>query len=247
MDLSKIQAVLFDLDGTLYHQVPLRGFMALELATTPMVYWSFRRAISIIRMMKKFRSMREELRDLGCPVEQSLLELQYSRPAEAVGVSSMEVEGAVREWMYRRPLKYLALCRRKGVIDFFEKARHRGLRLGVFSDYPVQEKLEALGLLPNVDLMLCATDPEVNAFKPHSRGFLRACEILKLAPHEILYVGDRVDVDAKGAAAAGMPCVIFHGKQVTHVEALDQPVFFPSFSLLQQFLLGGEAQIPSYS
>jgi putative hydrolase of the HAD superfamily len=48
----------------------------------------------------------------------------------------------------------------------------------------------------------------VNAFKPHPRGFLAACEGWGWSPHEVVYVGDRCEVDAMGAAAAGMPCVI---------------------------------------
>jgi putative hydrolase of the HAD superfamily len=49
---------------------------------------------------------------------------------------------------------------------------------------------------------------DVNAFKPHPRGFLAAAERWGLAPDSILYVGDRPEVDAVGAAAAGMRCVV---------------------------------------
>ena len=54
-------------------------------------------------------------------------------------------------------------------------------------------------------LVLCATDPEIDAFKPHPRGFLYACRRWSLDPAEVAYVGDRADVDLAGAAAAGMP------------------------------------------
>jgi len=86
-----------------------------------------------------------------------------------------------------------------------------GLHIGVFSDYPAQEKLQTLGLDKQVKLTLCATDREINAFKPHPRGFLRACEYWGLRPEEVLYVGDRPEIDAEGAAAAGMPCAILSG------------------------------------
>ena len=52
------------------------------------------------------------------------------------------------------------------------------------------------------------SDPEIDAFKPSPRGFLRACELWDLEPADVLFVGDRPEVDAAGAAAAGMPCVI---------------------------------------
>ena len=62
------------------------------------------------------------------------------------------------------------------------RARHsrrwsqRGLKVGVFSDYPAEEKLKALRLDHVVSLSIDATEPDVNAFKPHPRGFLKAAE-----------------------------------------------------------------------
>jgi FMN phosphatase YigB (HAD superfamily) len=83
----------------------------------------------------------------------------------------------------------------------------------VFSDYPGDQKLRALNLSGfNIWPVLCATDPQVNAFKPHPKGFLRACGLWTLAPDEVLYVGDRYEIDAVGAAAAGMPCAIIFNK-----------------------------------
>jgi len=78
----------------------------------------------------------------------------------------------------------------------------------VLSDYPTESKLRALGLAGRFSPVVCATDPDVDAFKPSPRGFLRACELWGLPPRDVLMIGDRTDVDAAGAIAAGMPCVI---------------------------------------
>jgi FMN phosphatase YigB (HAD superfamily) len=59
-----------------------------------------------------------------------------------------------------------------------------------------------------MSLALCATDPDINAFKPHPKGFLHACARWGLPPAEVLYVGDRPEVDALGAVQAGMPCAL---------------------------------------
>ena len=80
--------------------------------------------------------------------------------------------------------------------------------MGVFSDYPAAAKLRALELVRHFSIVVCATDPDVGALKPHPRGFLCASARWQLDPAEVLFVGDRIDVDATGAAAAGMPCVI---------------------------------------
>ena len=212
MESSKIRAVLFDLDGTLYDQSRLRSLMVLELCTLPFRVRSWSRVCSTLRIIRCFRSIREDLRDLGCPADQALVELQYVQAGERAGVEAAEVERVITEWMYHRPLKYLKWCRRQGVKMFFAEAAQRGMNIGVFSDYPVKEKLEALGLSKYVQLLLCATDKDINAFKPHPCGFLKACEHWGLRPDEVLYVGDRPEVDAKGAGAAGMPCVIVNGK-----------------------------------
>ena len=115
---------------------------------------------------------------------------------------------AVDEWIYRRPLKYLRLVRRRGLIPLLEGLRDRGIHRGVFSDYPAADKLEALGVAGHFDLAISAIDRDVAAFKPAPRGFLVACERWHLTPQDVLYVGDRPDVDLAGATAAGMRCAI---------------------------------------
>ena len=80
--------------------------------------------------------------------------------------------------------------------------------MGVFSDYPGSDKLVALGVAEHVSLVVCATDEAVNAFKPHPRGLTHACAAWGLRPEQVLYVGDRPEVDAAAAAAQGMPCAI---------------------------------------
>ena len=53
---------------------------------------------------------------------------------------------------------------------------------GVLSDYPAEAKLQALGLAGRFSPVLCATDPEIGAFKPNPRGFLHACAVWNLPP-----------------------------------------------------------------
>lgn len=199
-------AVVFDLDGTLYRQPPLRRRMLGELARAPFRLGP-REALSVVRALRAFRSAREELRELGRP-EESLEELQYRIPARRLRVEPERVRAIVEEWMFRRPLPHLAPCRRPGLVELLDELRGRGVELGVFSDYAPDEKLAALGVREYFAVRLCAVDAEINAFKPHPRGFRFACERLALEPVQVLYVGDRADVDSAGAAAAGMECVL---------------------------------------
>jgi HAD superfamily hydrolase (TIGR01549 family) len=184
--------------------------MALELAALPLrdSPASARRTWSALRA---FRSVREELRGLGA-AEALLDRLQFQRPADRLQIKAEDVEAAVSEWIFQRPLKYLRPCRRAGVESLLGYLASRGIPAGVFSDYPPREKLQALRVAEKISLVACATDAEINAFKPHPRGFVWACERWGLEPSEVLYVGDRVEVDALGAANAGMPSVIISRK-----------------------------------
>jgi FMN phosphatase YigB (HAD superfamily) len=209
-----IRAVLFDVDGTLYHQAPLRILMAAELASTPWVGRAPWKVPRLWRMLAAFRHVREELRALGRP-DEPLARLQYTRAADRAGVPVEDMEAAVDEWIYKRPLKYLPRLVRSGMTDVLSGLAARDLRLGAFSDYPVADKLDAMGLRPSIALELDATAEAINAFKPHPRGLEVACERWSLAPDQVLYVGDRADVDALGAAHAGMPCAIVGAAPVT--------------------------------
>jgi HAD superfamily hydrolase (TIGR01549 family) len=232
-----IRAVLLDVDGTLYHQRPLQCLMAFELSTLPIANRSFISAYRIWQALAHFRRVREELRDL-CQPEPCLAHLQHSEVARQVGMESANIEAIVCEWMVQRPLKYLTMCRRRGVVQFCSFLRERGIQIGVFSDHPVIEKVSTLGLSPWVSVALCATDPAIDAFKPHPKGFLRACALWGLPPEEVLYVGDRIEIDAVGAASAGMPCAILCGRRGRrHHRPVSQPYLScTSFTDLQHFL-----------
>jgi len=198
--------VLFDLDGTLYAQFPLRVAMLGEMGVVCGASIA-RGGARIPRVLRAFRSMREELRhhdDLGEP----LAVRQYSAVSAKLGCSPEDVESIVHEWMYRRPLKWLAYCRRRGVMELLRFLEVRGIPKGVLSDYPAHDKLAALGLAGRFDPVLSAVDPEVGAFKPDPRGYLVAAARWGVPPASVLYVGDRIDVDAKGAVAAGMACAV---------------------------------------
>lgn len=80
-----------------------------------------------------------------------------------------------------------------------------GMRVGVVSnsDGPHQRaKLAAVGLSDAFEVVVISG--EVGHPKPDPRIFAEACRQLALPPERVAYVGDRLDVDARGAAAAGL-------------------------------------------
>jgi putative hydrolase of the HAD superfamily len=203
-----LRGVLFDVDGTLYDQRALRLRMGLEWARFAVTHG--RAAAEAWRSIVAFRRTREDLRALGRP-QARLEELQYAEAARRAGLDEGRLRAVIDDWIFRRPLRHLRPCRRPGIDELLRALRQRGLPVGVVSDYPGRSKLEALGLAEHVTLTVCATDPAVNAFKPHPEGLAHACRTWAVRPADVLYVGDRPEVDAAGAAALGMPCVIVGG------------------------------------
>ena len=232
-----LRAVLLDVDGTLYDQRYLRLLMIMELWALPLSSYSLRSAYNTWQAIRHFRRVREELRTWGQPAG-CLARLQYIEAAKQSGIDLTTMESSVSEWLYERPLKYLRRCRFPGIPAFLSFLTSANLRVGVFSDYPAADKLEALDLIDAIPLVLCATDPEINALKPHPNGLLRACSLWGVSPDEVLYVGDRPEVDAVAAAAAGMPCVIItrSGRRTNPQSRHSHYAILHSFAELEQAL-----------
>ena len=123
------------------------------------------------------------------------------------------MESVVKEWIFDRPLYWLKRIADKEIGELLIRLKQRGYRLGVFSDYPVKSKIIALGLEPDIlDVLICATDNNINAFKPHFAGFKRAADLWGVETNNIVYVGDRAETDMEGALNAGMYAVLIqHG------------------------------------
>lgn len=80
-----------------------------------------------------------------------------------------------------------------------------GVRLAIVTNgegEPQRAKLAAIGLTDRFPVFVASA--EVGMRKPDAEIFLHACERLGVAPHEAAHVGDRLDLDAHGAAAAGL-------------------------------------------
>jgi HAD superfamily hydrolase (TIGR01509 family) len=198
------RAVVFDVDGTLYAQGPVRRAMMLRLigahASRPLT------GARTMRILSAYRYAQEALRETGFEGDVGTHQLEVA--AAKAGARTEDVRALVEEWMETAPLDAVAANRRPGVIDVLDELGARGVALGVVSDYPAERKLAALGLGGRFDVVVTAQDPRVHAFKPSPKGILVALEALNVEAAEALYVGDRADVDSTAAAAAGVRCVL---------------------------------------
>ena len=96
-----------------------------------------------------------------------------SRRRRSCECRSPKSKSVTTEWMIERPLKHLARCRAAAPIELLASLQARGIELGVLSDYPAAAKLERSASAGRSRSCCAPTDPEIGAFKPHPRGFLR--------------------------------------------------------------------------
>jgi len=207
-DFSNIKGILFDVDGTLYHQAPLRLFMILLLIASNInnPKGLFRKA----RVIKAYRKAQEILRTQKI-AQNNCADRQISFAVLLTREPTDYVSEVINEWFEKRPLPFLPFCRRKDLKQALNGLAQYGFRLGIFSDYPARHKLKALGIDKYFKTVVTSKDPGVTGFKPITNGFDIAAQKMGLPINQILYVGDRVDIDGDGATAAGMPVVIIKG------------------------------------
>ncbi|MER6916192.1 HAD family hydrolase [Streptomyces sp. NPDC000594] len=85
-------------------------------------------------------------------------------------------------------------------LDALGEYRHGALSN---SSLAVQEpRLAALGVRDRFETLHCGAD--LGVAKPVAEAFHIACRALRLPPQEVAYVGDEPDIDARGAAEAGL-------------------------------------------
>lgn len=211
-DRRQLKALLFDVDGTLYHQKPLRRAMVLHLIRHHLL--SPMSLLRTARILSAYRCAQEVLRKGIRPVG-SIAEAQLQMAAERAGVDVQAVAHCVVRWMEQEPLALLPRFLQPGLMELLNAACKKGLRLGVVSDYPAMEKLRALGIAGYIEVVVTAQEPDVNAFKPDPTGLKVALKRLGVSPQEVLYIGDRPEVDAVAAAAVGIPCVILTNERTS--------------------------------
>ena len=198
---SKLRGVTFDMDGTLYDLATIRRKLGLS-------------ALFNLKFLFAYTRTREEMRR-GGPYP-DFHRLLYERLAGKLKSTPDKMKAKTERLIYgkwykimdrARPFPYL-----EAVLDTLVEM---DVALGVISEYPVQRKLEGLGLGRYPWKSIVITE-EMGMLKPHPRPFLRAARELGLEPGEILHIGDREDCDVEGALAAGFQAALIlpRGKYV---------------------------------
>ena len=178
---APLEAVLFDLDGTLLDSVDL-------------IVASFEHTIAAAGLAPRTRA--EILEDFGRPLLAVLPE--WSGQPERTD----ELICTYREWnlahhdQLARPYP--------GVSEAVAALGDRGLRLGVVTSKPhdsARRGLRVCGIEARMEALVGCDD--LDQYKPHPAPVLAGCELLKVSPARCVYVGDAV-VDIQAGRAAGV-------------------------------------------
>jgi len=204
-NLTTFRLFIFDLDGTLYNQLKLRRKILLHLLLK-LIFFQIRPVDLII--IKVFRETRERHKGFS---SQNLDEEQYQWCAELVKFPASYVRQIISKYMFSFPLKHMSKLRYPGVSELFLKLNGANKSVVVFSDYPANEKMLALGL--KADRYFCSTDPEISQLKPSAKALQHICTEMNCNISETLLIGDRDDTDGESARLAGMAYLIIdpHG------------------------------------
>ncbi len=198
---ASYDAWLVDLDGTLYRARWVKLAMAVELA---LFGWS---ALATLRQFRHaHEAMREEQRFGGQALtHDSPFRVQLARTARLLNEPSERVERVVQDWMFRRPGKWIRRFPRASLLAELHAFKAAGGRTALVSDYPAQQKLDALGAGSLFDVIVANGEKNGPArLKPDPQGYLHAAALLDVAPRACLVIGDRDDADGAAARAAKM-------------------------------------------
>lgn len=214
-----IKGILFDVDGTLYKQFLMRTLMIVSFILTNFITpWKI---ISEGKIIRTYRRSLEHLRTNGKNISYND---HLKLTANNLKIPFTIVQEVVSKWMEIKPLKYIYLCRRRNLEKVINTLYQRNIKIGVYSDYPSREKLLALNILHYMSTVVCSTDSDVRSFKPSPHGFIVAAKKMNLDPSDILYIGDREDIDSEGAKGAGMQVVILKSKFKKNHHSTKYPV-----------------------
>jgi putative hydrolase of the HAD superfamily len=205
-----IKAVLFDMGSTLlefenhpWEELIQRGIDA--------VYDGFHaHGTRLPGRVEFYQAFRESYRETWQEAERSLMEMEIrvllQKTARELGLALSDAEVWKLVRAHYRPVSAQVTIY-ADTIETLADVRRRGMKIGLVSNtvWPGvlhKEDLERFGLIEFFDHLLFSADLGVR--KPHPQIFQAALEALDVAPHEAVFVGDRVPEDVEGAKRVGM-------------------------------------------
>ncbi len=199
--LKKVEAVLFDFEGTLVD-----------------LQWDLQGAVKeALEMLKTLRFPVQRFQGM----KYSTLMLEAIRMAQEIGQSAESVRekiGAVYDRFDEDAFTRWSL--RSGSEEFLSALKTEGIKTGLVSNVgrkALEKAALKLGLHPFFDVVVSRND--VQFMKPSGDGLRLALNLIQVVRDKALYVGDSLD-DIKAAKATGVSVIIIMGEENLKAELL---------------------------
>ena len=184
----KIKAVGFDIDGTLYPNLSMYIRSFSSFFGHPRLVYHFGKVRKEIRKTEYSGNFRDNQAKL----------LGYSMKIPKDKAAYLIEQHLYQKWVH----SFKGVTPFKTVRPVLLSLKREGLKLGALSDFPVEKKLDFLGLS---DLMEIAfSSEETGHLKPHGAPFTNMISRFGVKPEEILYVGNSYKYDIIGAKKEGL-------------------------------------------
>jgi putative hydrolase of the HAD superfamily len=215
-----IEAVAFDLDGTLYPNYSLNVRLIPLALKNPRLFWAFGKVRKIMHSERatEYEAGVEYAAEAGAGHAAASAEHEagaghtnfYNEQAAlAAGIMGAQpdiIRNRIEKLIYRGWEPYFRKIKLyPGVLECLEAFRGAGLKLGLLSDFPPQTKLKHLGI-DSWDAVLCSE--RTGRLKPKAAPFAELAKALGIEPGKILYVGNSFRYDVTGAKKAGMSAAL---------------------------------------
>ncbi len=213
--LQNIKAVAFDIDGTLYPSFSL--------------YWRLiPYVIKHMRFYLHFSRVRKILHHTA-PLP-DFYEYQARLLAEELGCGIADAKALIKQIVYDGLKPFFERIHSfKYVFETFKALKEAGYKIALLSDFPPEQKGNVWGVLPYCDAVLGSE--EIGALKPSKYPFGIMAIALDVKPEEILYVGNSVHFDVRGAKLAGMKSAIIASplKKILKKSVREADIVFSSY------------------
>ena len=213
---KNIKALCLDIDGTLYpkHMLTLRMIRS--------VFPSLLLGLRFNGVRQQYRIEQEQVgtepanRDGLLDRQANLMLGRFGLPVTEENTLGMRerIDGQFYTPWQQSFLSIKAYADMRGALLM---AKGEELRVAVYSDFPVERKLETLGIADLVDVSL--SSEQSGYLKPSAKAFSFLLEQMGLAAGEVLYVGDSYSKDCQGAKQVGMYSALITSSKKAYPDA----------------------------
>lgn len=205
-----VEAILFDLDGTL-------------LDTNELIFSSFREAFS---------------KCLNLNLENSEIAMHFGKPLEysfnAYG-NKEKVQEMIKTYRSYNDENHDENCMPfKGVKDILKMIKDKGIKIAIVTSkrrIMCEKGLEISGIYPYIDVIVTPECTEEH--KPHKEPALKACELLGVSPRNSIFVGDSPYDILCGNDAGCYTCAVrYTALPINELEKVNPDFFISEFNEL---------------